>query len=153
MFSEETFPFLSAFFHFKCYGTPTSTLQQSLDLSSKVLNLVVGKFPLLRGIVNKLKQGIQNVRNIQIKDEEIASLEPKMLELMPRVSKVVNNPSLLNRVGLKGSLAILSGFNKLGAILPADERAFKAKVKAKGVTAIIAPAISEISRLENTLGL
>ncbi|CAJ0594893.1 unnamed protein product [Cylicocyclus nassatus] len=136
-----------------CYGSPTSTLYQGLDLSSRVLDMVKDKFYFMRTAVDRQKQGIQNLRNAPINDYEIASLEPAMMQTIAKLSRVISNPSLLNRLDTLDTSNLIGGLATLRSILPPGRADFDAKFRSEGAARMISQALSQINIITNSLGI
>ncbi|KAK6728947.1 hypothetical protein RB195_006168 [Necator americanus] len=134
-----------------CYGAALPTLYQGLNLASQVLDLVKAKFYFMRTAVDKLKQGINNLRNSPINEYDIASLEPQMAQLVAKLSRVVASPSMLDQLDSSETSTLIGGLASLRKILPYNPSEFNMKLNREGAYSIIVQAITEINNIVYTL--
>nr|CDJ88644.1 unnamed protein product [Haemonchus contortus] len=127
-------------------------LYDGISLSSQLLDLVKSKYFFLQTSINRLQQGIVNLRNAPISESDIASLEPQILSLNDRLRNVLSRPELLDRIRLSQSSSLIGGLANLREILPASQSAFNAKFRSLGAYGMITQVLSEINQLISAIG-
>ncbi|VDO45271.1 unnamed protein product [Haemonchus placei] len=127
-------------------------LYDGISLSSQLLDLVKSKYFFLQTSINRLQQGIVNLRNAPISESDIATLEPQILSLNGRLRNVLSRPELLDRIRISQSSTLIGGLANLREILPASQSAFNAKFRSLGAYGMITQVLGEINQLVSAIG-
>ncbi|VDM84394.1 unnamed protein product, partial [Strongylus vulgaris] len=96
----------------------------------------------MRTAIERQQQGIQNLRSAPVNDFEIASLEPQMQQMVSKLARVVNTPSLLDLDSAKAA-NLMNGLASLRSVLPPSRADFNARFRSGGAASMISQALSQ----------